>query len=138
MASKEDKAILSQSVFPVILGNGLRAHRLSARLYRTFGVESLLCGRRQNLWDLLFFHCGFLRLFEQNDPTLAARQLAALSDEYGDCLFVLIPLCSRQDQWIDRNRELLTSRFVISSVKELFQKVPFSPFSKGETTKGIL
>ncbi len=138
MASKEDKVLLAQSVFPVILGNGFGAHRLSARLYRTYGVDSLLCGCHVTLWDLLFFHCGFVRLFHKNDPALAAAQLAALSDEYGDCLFVLIPLSSEQERWIGNSRELLSSRFIISSEEELFRKVPFSPFSQGETTKGIL
>ena len=76
------KELLRESVLPVILQNGLSAHRLSMRIFRRYKIVSLLCGNRKSLLDTLDLSCGFMRLFRTSDERIAAEQLCDLADEY--------------------------------------------------------
>ena len=122
----EVRELLRQCVVPVILGNGAAAHLLALRLFFKYRVCSLVCGRRRSLPDLLNPVCDFFRLYRQRDGRLAAEQLADLADEYGDCLFVLIPL-SGEDQAILRHHgAALESRYLVCHPKRLFDQPPFA------------
>ena len=119
------KELLRESVLPVILQNGLSAHRLSMRIFRRYKIVSLLCGNRKSLLDTLDLSCGFMRLFRTSDERIAAEQLCDLADEYRDCTFVLIPLSKRDRAFTDRYSEQLESRFIISAPDGLFSRPPF-------------
>ena len=126
MADREIKELLRESVLPVILQNGLSAHRLSLSIFRRYKIVSLLCGKRKGLLDALDVSCGFMRLFRTPDERIAAEQLCSLADEYRDCTFELIPLSKRDRAFVSAYAEQLESRFIISLPDKLFLRIPFA------------
>jgi len=118
--TEETKDLLRQGIVPVLLGNHREAHRLSARLYRTYGVPSVLCGERRTLWDLLDPCCSFHALTREGDPRLTAEQLADLAAEYEDCFLVLVPFNDADQALIHGHGELIEPYFVCRDPEALW------------------
>ncbi len=110
--TEETKELLRQGIVPVILGNDRAARRLAARLLRTFGIPSILCGRRRTVWDLLSLTTSFRRLSRDVAPRLIAEQLVDLAADYEDCFMLLIPLREEDRALIQAHGDLLETRFV--------------------------
>ena len=119
--TEETKALLREGIVPVVLDNHREGHRLAARLYRTFGLPSLVCGARRSFWDLLDPFSAFrpLSLGEKNSRLLS-EQLTDLAAEYEDCFLLLIPLHREDRDTIRESGELLESRFVCRAPEELW------------------
>lgn len=120
--TEETKDLLRQGIVPILLGNHRVAHRLSARLYRTYGIPSVLCGSRRTVWDFLNPASAFRRLSREGASRLVAEQLADLAAEYEDCFLLLIPLCEEDRALIRSHAELLESRFICREPADLWNE----------------
>lgn len=119
MVNEEFQELARQTLLPVILGHGLRAHRFAASLYRRYGVQSMVCGSRRSLLDLLDPNTFFLPLFHQRHPLLAAEQLMDFARCYEDLILLLIPVGEEQRSFGDDHRELLEGRYIFCNPQEV-------------------
>ena len=125
MAKDERTELLEQSVLPILLGNGPRAHLLAFRLYLRYGVTSFAGGSRRTLWDLLNPFCDFYRLFLGENGRLLKEQLLSLAEEYEETLFVLIPTTKEMLDLIHPHVSELENRFILSEPRTVTEKLPF-------------
>ena len=116
--NEEARELLRDEVLPILLGNGVAAHRFASRLSRRYGVACLLCAEHRNLLDLLDLNTGFYRLSRQSER-LCAEQLSDLSELYSDRLLLLVPMSDAEREWLCRQAELLETRFVCVEPSEL-------------------
>ncbi|MBQ8331521.1 MAG: hypothetical protein IJX94_03590 [Clostridia bacterium] len=130
MTKDERAALLEQSVLPILLGNGFAAHLLAVKIYLRYGITSFVCGSRKKPLDRLNPACGFYRLFRQTEDRLAAEQLLALADGYGDVLFVLVPTAEEDRRFMEAYASELESRFIFSDPRTIFAKLPFASASR--------
>lgn len=112
------------AVVPVILSNNLRAHSLATRFQSEFGLASVLCGAKKNILDLFATDRSFLRL-SVDDPRLALEQLVDFSEQWRECILVLVPVSDDDLAFIYQNRETLESRFLISENRRI-DKLPIN------------
>lgn len=133
MEKSEDKELFKQTVIPVILGNGIRAHRLSLRFFFRYGVRSVICGKRKGLLDILDPVCDFLKLYS-DDSRLMCEQLSDISED-GEFIMPLISVTDRLCSFVNENEELLESRFIICRKgdidRHLFSSLGFDFISEG-------
>ena len=119
---EETRELVRQGIVPVVLGNGRAAHRVSARLYRSFGLPSLVCGARRSLWDLFDPTCAFRALPYGGSDRLIAEELVTLAGEYEDCLLLLIPLTEEHWALIRAYDSLLGAYFVCRDPDDLWEE----------------
>ena len=133
MDRAEDRELLRQILVPVILGNGIRAHRLCLRFYFCYGVRSIVCGKRRGLLDILDPACDFFKLYSY-DSRLISEELADLSESGGELIMPLFPAESEFMSFVAENEELLESRFIIcrgkDTDKHLFSRLGFDLVSE--------
>lgn len=132
MKRDERSAVLEQSVLPILLGNGLRAHLLALKLYLRYGVPSFVGGRQRTLWDLLNPFCDFYRLFWGENGRLLKEQLLSLAEEYEETLFVLIPTTKEMLDLLQAHTAELESRFILSEPHAVTEAFPFQAYGKLE------
>ena len=118
MTKDTAKEEFCDTVVPVILGNGLSAHLLGFRLNTKKGLSSVLCGSRRNILDLLDLGCGYLSLSKERSR-LSLEQLIDFADKWNECILVLIPLTDADRRFLEENREVLESRYLICEDKEM-------------------
>lgn len=126
MTSAQEKYLWQEGVLPVILGNGLAAHKLSITIYHRYGVLPLLCARKRSAWDFLNPVCRFLRLYGEEHSPLWEEQLMDLAHDETGCLLLLIPVTERDRKWTEASRSRLEPYYILTSKDKLFnQRTPF-------------
>ena len=123
MTKETARELFCEAVAPVILGNGLLAHILALKLNLKYGLSSVLCGRKKNLLDLISLDCGFFSLSEKDDR-LRLEQLSDFSDTWNECILVLIPTTDADRRFIEKNRDALECRYLISENGHI-DRLPF-------------
>ena len=117
--NEEAKELLRDDIMPILLDNGLGAHRFATRIATRYGIACTLCGERRNLLDLLDLNTGFYRLSRHRGSRLAAEQLTDLAELYSDRLLLLVPIRASDCAWLAEQRAVLESRFVCVEREEL-------------------
>ena len=120
--TKELKETLRASIVPVIIGNGAPSCRVAWRLYLSFGALSLRLGAHRRLSDLLGLPCLFRKA--STDDRLLCEQLLDIAEEFDGYLLLLIPSDKPSWEHIERHREALASRYLLSSPDEVFSHIP--------------
>ena len=103
-----------EAVVPVILSNSLKAHLRALRWQSRYGIASVLCGQRKNIFDRLSLDCGFL-LLDGERGRLSVEQLIDFADNWNECILVLIPITDGDRAFVAQNKEIFESRYLISS-----------------------
>ncbi|MBQ8849678.1 MAG: hypothetical protein IJ011_05040 [Clostridia bacterium] len=112
MTKETAKELFCEAVSPVILGNSLAAHRQALSLYFKYGLSSVTCGARRNLWDLLNLAATYLHVSEEG--RLALEQLTDFSDRrQDDTVLLLLPTTEADRHFINENRDALECRYLI-------------------------
>lgn len=119
--TEEIKDLLRQGIVPVVLGNDWAAHRLSARLYRTFGLPSILCGTRRSFWDFFDPATAFRRISLTASSRLVAEELMDLAAECEDCFLLLIPMGETERCLVREQASLLETGFVCRTPEILWE-----------------
>ena len=122
MIDKETKEAIASSTVPLILGDGPLSSRLAWRLYFSFGAISLRLGKHRRLTDLLGLACLFRRA--EKNTQLLSEQLFAIAEEFDGYLLFLLPSDEPSRRFVEEHRELLESRFILTSPAELFSQLP--------------
>ena len=119
--NSDKKALLSQLVVPVIIGNSSRAHKLAFRLYMKYGVCPVLCGARRSFFDLFDPFTDYLKA---SDGDLLLRTLKDYSEKMNDYILILLPADKKDRQLLESRASELESFYIIASSYEDFKKLP--------------
>jgi hypothetical protein len=119
----DKKELLSQLVVPVIISNGVSAHRLAFRLYMKYGVFPVLCGSRRNPLDLFDPFTDFLKVSD-GGGALLTRALKDYSGEMSDYILILLPADERDRLFLEERAAELESFYIIASSYEEFKNLP--------------
>ncbi|MBP3369154.1 MAG: hypothetical protein J6L85_00245 [Clostridia bacterium] len=109
---------------PYILGNNPTAHKLAARIFRKFGIVSLICDDHRSARDLIDMSSKTLMLTPTDSPRLLAEQLISLAAQNKYTLPIIISTDERFQSMLDRERELLEHTFVFADADSLFDSSP--------------
>ena len=115
---------------PFILGNGGRSHGLSQRIFNKYGIVSLICDSRRHALDFLDFSSRSIRLCPTDSPRLLCEQLIALAEQSPYMLPLIIPVTDEYARMTDEVRNILETRFIISSPDELFTLSPLASIKR--------
>ena len=115
---------------PFILGNGGRSHGLSQRIFNKYGIISLICDSRRHALDFLDFSSRSIRLCPTDSPRLLCEQLIALAEQSPYTLPLIIPVTEEYARMTDEVRNILETRFIISSPDELFTLSPLASIKR--------
>lgn len=113
---------------PYILGNTPEAHKLSRRIYRKFGIISVICDSRRSVFDLFDLSSRTVVLSSTDSPRLIAEQLLSLASQTRYTLPLIISVSHEFEQAIAYEREILERSFVICEVDTLFDTSPLADF----------
>ena len=115
---------------PFILGNEGRSHGLSQRIFNKYGIVSLICDSRRHALDFLDFSSRSIRLCPTDSPRLLCEQLIALAEQSPYTLPLIIPITEEYARMTDTVRDVLETRFIISSPDELFTLSPLASIKR--------
>ena len=115
---------------PFILGNTKQSHKLSQRIFNKYGIVSLICDSRRHALDLLDFSSRSIRLCPTDSPRLLCEQLIALAEQSPYMLPLIIPVTEEYARMTDEVRNILETRFIISSPDELFTRSPLASIKR--------
>lgn len=124
-----DRALREQArvyFLPYILGNCKTAHRISRKIYRTYGIAPYICAQKRTLSDWLDLSCRFLPISPTNSSRLFAEQLTALVQNERFVLPMLIAVDAKYAAFVSEQRELLESYFVITDEQGFFDDAVIS------------
>lgn len=125
MIERQTREILGESILPVLLDNTAEAHRLSSRIFRRFGIVSLICGK-PHLCDWFDVSSQTLRLPTTACERLRVEELLALGESYDDVLLLLIPCSHTARTTVARYATVLESRFILSDTDAIFSSSPLT------------
>ena len=111
---------------PFILGNTKQSHKLSQKIFNKYGIVSLICDSRRHALDFLDFSSRSIRLCPTDSPRLLCEQLIALAEQSPYTLPLIIPITEEYASMTDTVRDVLETRFIISSPDELFTLSPLA------------
>ncbi len=114
MADRDTRRFLHENVLPVILGNGIRAHTISLRIFFKYGICSMLCAEQKNPLNFINLKCGFLQLQKLSSTSVAVEQLIDFADTYEDFKMILIPTDREGEDFLRKSRLSLESRYIIA------------------------
>ena len=115
---------------PYILGNSRHSHKICAKIYKRFGIVSLICDERRSLLDLFDLSSRSIELTDTDSPRLVSEELIWLATQNDYVLPRLIPVSEKYQKMIECERERLESCFVISSEQEIFTSSPLASLVK--------
>lgn len=119
MAERNVYEAARQSLLPILVDNTSKAHRLSARLFRQFGVVSLIFGK-PSVRDLFDVSSHTLRLPETACERLRIEELTDLARQSTDYLPVLIPCSDAARDLISQHACALEPYFLLSDAEAIF------------------
>ena len=128
---EDKKEYLRGALLPVLLGDSVSAHALSAQIYARFGVVSYVCDSRRRFWSFVDPTSRFFDLIAvtEGGAVLAALEQIASNSDY---LPVLIACNERFERFVADNKEVLEPRFIISTKEDIWNSAPFAALMKGE------
>ncbi len=129
MTARAIRETANQSILPVLLGNTGRAHRLSARLFRRFGVVSLICGR-PSLSDLADFTSVTLRMPKTDCERLWIETIVGFAEEYREPLLLLVPCSKEAKSLLSTHASVLEEYGILLDEETVFSASPLSFFEE--------
>ncbi len=129
MTARAIRETANQSVLPVLLGNTYRAHRLSARLFRRFGVVCLI-GGRPRFCDLADISSVTLRMPKTDCERLSVEALLTFAEQYREPLLLLVPCSEAAKRLIINHTSALERYFILSDEESILSASPLSAFEE--------
>lgn len=129
MTAQAIRDTANQCILPVLLGNTGRAHRIAARVFRHFGVLSLICGTPR-LLDLADFSSVTLRMPKTEHERLTVDTLIDFAEQYPEPLLLLVPCSASAAAVVAHHKEVLESYFMLSDGESIFTSSPLTDFEK--------
>ena len=110
---------------PFLLGSNRLSRRISARIFRKYGIVSYIASPRRSLWDILCLTGRALTLSsEQAD--IICQELISLGTMEPYTLPLLIITDKRYEALLEKHKTILEQHFVICSHESLFSSSPLA------------
>ena len=109
---------------PFLLGDNQASHRLSKKIYKKYGIVSFILDKKRTAADIWDLSSRFLKLINTENQELITLQLIDLAEQSPYTLPLLIPCSEEHELLVKKDRELLETRFVISSENLLLTDSP--------------
>ena len=105
---------MGQDVLPLLLDNTHAAHRLANKIFRRFGIVSLIYGRPRML-DWFDASCYTLRFPKTDNERLQIEALITFAERNTGAILLLIPCSKTARETVARHTEELESRFMLAN-----------------------
>ena len=118
---------------PILLGSNKRSHRISRKIFRKYGIVSLILDEKASLRDAFSLSSKFVQIYCK-DGELLCSELCALVRSEPYCLPLLVATAPRFEAFLDEFAPSLEPRFIICKPDELFSLSPLASikdFKKG-------
>jgi len=119
MAKQSVYKAARQSLLPILIDNTREAHRISAALFRRYGVVSMIFGKPR-LRDLFDPSSQTLRLPDTTCERLRIEELTDLAQQSISYLPVLIPCSDGARDLLARHASTLESHFILADAETIF------------------
>ena len=126
MSNRDVREHASSYFLPLLLGNNSLSHKLSAKILRKYGVESLILDEKRSAYDILDVSSHFVKLSQTQEPTILSDELLAIAKSYEYTLPILVPCSEKYIQLIATVADELEAEFVICDADEIFTSSPLS------------
>ena len=100
---------------PFILGDEKRAHNLSKKIYRKYGITCFILDSKMTLASIFDFSSRFLRLSDAQSDEIITKEIIHFAKQEPYTLPILIPCSEKYRGIVERNRTCLETTFVLSS-----------------------
>lgn len=109
---------------PFLLGDNSTSHHLSKRIFRKYGIISLILDTKGSFADIWDFSCKFIKLSPSDNQSLTLLQLIDISREFPTAMPILIPCSKEYETFTQLFEKELESVFALSSKELLFETSP--------------
>lgn len=108
---------------PVLLGSNRLSHRISRKLFRKYGITSLILDERSSLRDVFSLTSRFVRVYSKESELLCG-EICKIGEEQPYTLPILVSASPRFDRLTEEFGAVLESLFILRSPDELFSSSP--------------
>ena len=98
---------------PFLLGDTITAHKLSFKIFKKYGIVSLILDTKKNVVDLWDFSSRFKTISQNNNQEITVMQLKDLAAQTQYTLPLLIPCSDEYKKLVNKNASELESEFII-------------------------
>lgn len=121
------KDMLRSCVIPVLLGDTPSSHLLASKIFLRTGIISYICDSKISFLDYLDPMSKFFLLASESDGDMICTSLAYLSSNK-EYLPIIIPCNEYYRSFVDKHKNFLEPRFIISDKVSFFSVPPMSIF----------
>ncbi len=111
---------------PFILGNGMAAHALSAKIFFKCGISSLILSEHFSVCDIIDPFGMRIPLVPSNDSELLCEELIPFATKNAHTLPLLFPCDEKYAALVEKERERLEGYFIICKTSEVFSSSPLA------------
>ena len=100
---------------PFILGDERKAHNISKKIYRKYGIPCFILDSKMTISSIFDFSSRFLRLTDTQKDDIIIKEIIHFAKQEPYTLPILIPCSEKYRGLVERNRDVLESIFALSS-----------------------
>ena len=123
MISNVAREALNMSVVPILLGDGLCARVLAARIFLKYGIQCVICDEKQSAWRFLFRFGGFYKIIHSSESRLLCEALEHVAALSAGGLLILASCRHDISEMLAPCEQELEKRFVIATADTLLDKI---------------
>lgn len=109
------KDAIATSVFPILLGSCKVARKTYRKLFRIYGLTSVVLDEETSALSYFSIVSRFKPLPKMKSDEFVLMSLNKFSSEHDDMTLLLIPCTDLYSEFVERNRAWLEKRFIIRS-----------------------
>ena len=114
---------LKTSVVPILVGDGLKARLLAAKVFMKYGVHSVICDEKQSAWRFVVGFGGFYKIIRTHDPRLLCEELERISELSAGGVLIIAPCSNIFSDLVSECEREIEKRFVIAKPNTLLDKI---------------
>ena len=114
---------------PFFLGSNSVSHKLSNKIYLKHKIISYIVDTKKTAMDFLDFTNIFWLLQHTRDDSVVITQLIYLAEQTPYTLPILIPCTQKYTEFVEKNKSLLETYFVISNTHDVLHASPLNVIS---------
>ena len=123
MISEIAREALNTSVVPILVGDGLKARLLAAKVFMKYGVHSVICDEKQSAWRFVVGFGGFYKLLRTADARLFCEELERISELSAGGVLIIAPCSNIFSDLVSECEREIEKRFVIAKPTTLLDKI---------------
>ena len=110
---------------PVLLGSNKLSHRISRKIFRKYGIVSLILDEKSSFRDVFSLTSRFVRVYSQENELLC-QEICKIGEDLQYTLPIAVPTSPRFDKLTEEFGTVLETAFVLRSPHKLFSSSPLA------------